>query len=62
MAVESAAYFRQRATALGLADHVDTMVALGWQSMGTFAFAANYVPGSADETSFVAEVVVPILG
>eukprot|EP00973_Karenia_brevis_P050674 7038576-Karenia_brevis.AAC.1 len=62
MAVESVAYFKQRVLALGLAEHYDVMVAQGWSTMGSFAFAANHIPGNSDESSFIAEVVTPVLG
>ena len=38
------------------------MYALGWDTLGNFAFSCSYVPGSPDDASFISGVVVPILG
>ena len=62
MAVESQAYFTKKLDSLGLIDLKDQMANNGWRTMGTFAFAANFTPGNADDSPFINEVVVPLLG
>ena len=59
-AIDSKAYFVARLKALGLDDLTQDFERLGWTSMGSFAFSANYVPGRADEGPFIDEVVRPL--
>ena len=61
MSIESKVYFTSRLEALGLADLTDSFERAGWTTVSTFAFAANYAPGRADETPFIKEVVIPLL-
>ena len=44
MALESKAVFSARLTKLGLGAWESEFTRLGWETLGTFAFAANYVP------------------
>eukprot|EP00973_Karenia_brevis_P004062 558044-Karenia_brevis.AAC.1 len=62
MALESAAFFAKRVKELGLGEYQSVMADNGWSTMGTFAFSANYVPGGVDDSKFMEEVVVPVLG
>eukprot|EP00974_Lingulodinium_polyedra_P021185 2046249-Lingulodinium_polyedra.AAC.1 len=63
MALESEAYFRERAKAVGLADEEFAAVtAAGWRTLGQFAFATPQAPGAADDAPFVRDVVTPVLG
>eukprot|EP00973_Karenia_brevis_P057187 7955903-Karenia_brevis.AAC.1 len=52
----------RRVKELGLPEHSKALEAKGWNTMGMFAFSANYIPGGADDAPFIEEVVVPILG
>ena len=62
MALESAALFKKKVSQFGLNEYQDQFVALGWTNLAEFAFSANYQPGSPDDTPFIDEVVIPILG
>eukprot|EP00973_Karenia_brevis_P002702 368858-Karenia_brevis.AAC.1 len=62
MALESQAFFHKRVKELGLGDCLQPLAELGWSSMGTFAFSANYVPRAADDSQLMEEVVTPLLG
>eukprot|EP00973_Karenia_brevis_P007019 952751-Karenia_brevis.AAC.1 len=62
MALESSAFFAKRVSELGLQDFMDQLTEQGWNTMGMFAFAASYIPGSSDDSQLVKEVVVPVLG
>ena len=62
MVMESAALFKKKISQCGLNDYQEKFVALGWWNMAEFAFAANYQPGCPDETPFITEVVIPVLG
>lgn len=63
MALDSEVYFAKRVEALGLGGFVDRFRSHGWRSLGTFASAANFTPGSGrDETPFIDGIVIPILG
>ena len=62
MALDSKAYFSNRAVKCGLGGVLEEMQNKGWDTMGTFAFSAKYVPGAQDDTSFVTKVVIPLLG
>jgi hypothetical protein len=61
MAMDSKAVFAQRIGELGLAAFTNDFIAKGWDTHGNFAFASTYVPGSADDNRFVAQVVLPLL-
>jgi hypothetical protein len=61
MALSSEAVFRGRVQEMNLLPYWDKFAASGWTTMAAFAFSANHQPGNADETSFIDEVVVPIL-
>jgi len=62
MALDSKAFFSARLSTLGLNDVITPFAVLGWTTMGEFAFAANYKPGSSDESAFLEEIVVPLYG
>eukprot|EP00973_Karenia_brevis_P061329 8529374-Karenia_brevis.AAC.1 len=47
---------------LNLSELKDPLMDLGATNAGNFAFLSNFVPGSPDDSSFVVEVVVPLLG
>jgi hypothetical protein len=56
-ALDSRAYFNERALCMGLADaEVADVIAAGWTTMGEFAFSSA-APGSANDQAFVADVV-----
>ena len=38
------------------------MLVKGWDTMGSFAFSCSFAPGNADDSVFIQEVVVPLLG
>ena len=61
-ALDSAAFFAQRATQLGLADLLQEMDNNEWTTMGAFAFASSYQPGGAGEAEFAREVVETLTG
>jgi hypothetical protein len=62
MALDSQAFFTARLLSLGL-DHVSNgFSTLGWTTMAKFGFGANYVPGRADETPFINDIIVPLFG
>ena len=63
MALDSSAVFAQRLVELGLEDLGEAFELNGWETLGNFAFAVNYAPGTgADELPFINEVVIPLLG
>ena len=62
MALDSKAVFQARVEALGLGGVYNTMIGKGMSTYGEFAFAANFVPGAGDDTRFINEVVIPVLG
>ena len=62
MAMEAVALFKKKVSQCGLNDFQHQFEALGWTTMADFAFSANYQPGGPDETPFINEVVIPILG
>eukprot|EP00973_Karenia_brevis_P059786 8322169-Karenia_brevis.AAC.1 len=62
MALDSTPVLMAKMRDLKLNGYVDLFIAHGWDTAANFAFAANYIPGSADEGPFINEVVVPILG
>jgi hypothetical protein len=61
MAMDSKAVFAQRVSELGLTAFSNEFIARGWDTHGNFAFASTYVPGAADDTKFVEQVVMPLL-
>ena len=62
MSLDSLAVFQRRLTELKLSPFTNSFTERGWDSMGAFAFSCAHAPGSSDDTSFINEVVVPILG
>ena len=60
--LDSKALFAECLDALGLSELRDDLVAKGWGTHGTFAYASSYTPGAADDSKFVEDVVVPLLG
>lgn len=62
MALNSVAVFKERVKECQLMTYWERFELNGWTTLGAFAFAANHMPGNPDETSFVVEVVIPILG
>ena len=61
MAMDSKAVFAQRVSELGLGSFSNEFTAKGWDTHGNFAFASTYVPGAADDSKFVDQVVMPLL-
>ena len=60
--IDSEAVFAARATAMGLAaELLAELQRRGWKTFGTFAFSCSYVPGHADDASFMEGVIVPVL-
>ncbi len=59
--MDSKAVFLQRINNLGLAAFANDLMARSWDTHGNFAFACTYVPGAADDASFVAQVIMPQL-
>ena len=59
---ESQAVFESKLKDMGLEGYKDAMARRGWTTLSTFAFASSWSPGSGDDTSFVNQVVVPVLG
>jgi hypothetical protein len=64
MALESGAFFRERASSIGIDDAtVQALTVQGWSTLGEFAFATAQAPGtSSDDTQFRRDVVEPALG
>ena len=62
MALDSVAEFAIRIEYVGLSEYMDKFDAMGATTLGMFAFAANYSPNSADDSAFIKEILVPILG
>lgn len=62
MSLDSAAVFQRRLVELKLSHLTNQFTERGWDSMGAFAFSCAHAPGSSDDTSFINEVVIPILG
>eukprot|EP00973_Karenia_brevis_P043459 6022589-Karenia_brevis.AAC.1 len=47
---------------LGLDSLTEHFEPRGWTTVANFAFAANYIPGSPDDSAFINDVIVPVLG
>ena len=63
MALESEAFFQERARAVGCSDDiVEALRARGWTTMGKFAFATPQAPGAADDGPFRRDVLANVLG
>ena len=63
MALDSSAVFLERIVAIGLSPLAAQFEALGWNTHGTFAYAASAPPGSAGGAdAFSAEIAGPLLG
>ena len=60
--LDSEAVFEERLIALGLVDVFEQFGAMGWTTLGNFAFAANFSPGSADEASVKEHIMIPLVG
>ena len=60
MALDSAAVFAARLAELGLDSLLPKFVSLGFSTYGDFAYASD--PNSRDETTFLRDIVVPLLG
>ena len=60
MALDSKAVFAMKLKKLNLEDSLNDFIRLGWDTLGKFAFSANYIPGKADDSAFVSDVVVPL--
>jgi hypothetical protein len=59
--LDSVAVFAKRVEELKLGPYLNEFTTLGWDSMGSFAFSCAFSPGQADDSSFLSEVVVPLL-
>jgi hypothetical protein len=63
MALESSAYFKERAKVVGISDTTFALILeAGWSNMGSFAFACPQAPGGGDDAAFTRDVITPILG
>ena len=62
MSLDSTAVFARRLEELKLSAYLNVFTEKGWDSMGNFAFSCAHAPGSSDDSMFLNEVVVPILG
>ena len=62
MALDSKAHFSARLSALGLNELQKKFHEIGANTMGSFAFCANYIPGRPDDSNFLEEIVVPLTG
>lgn len=62
--LDSVAVFRSRLVQLGLNDIFESLDGLGWNTLGSFAFASNPGPngGPAEEESFQNAVLEPLFG
>ena len=61
MSLDSTAVSAKRVEELKLGLFYNDTVSLGWDTMGAFAFSCAFSPGQSDDTSFINEVVVPLL-
>ena len=63
MGIDSEAFFSARLAEAGFDEKmIGDMKAKGWTTYGDFAFSTSYHPGMVDDTPFIQEVVIPILG
>ena len=61
--VDSTALFQSRCQATGLGGAaIQALKDKGWGAMGTFACSESNSPAAVDDTTFINEVVVPVLG
>ena len=60
MALDSKAVFAMKLKKLNLQGSLNDFERLGWDTLGKFAFSANYIPGKADDSAFINDVVVPL--
>ena len=58
--IDSEAVFFALVTKLGLGGWTSKFVECGWTTHGSFAFAANYQPGSADDHNLRTEVLAEV--
>jgi hypothetical protein len=62
MSLDSTAVFAKRVEELKLGPVLNDMLLKGWDTMGSFAFSCSFAPGNSDDSVFIQEVVVPLLG
>ena len=63
MSIDSSAVFFERVNFMGLAQYTEAFRTAGWTTLSKFAFSSGFIPQvSSDETVFMSEVVVPIIG
>ena len=62
MSLDSTAVFAKRVEELKLGPVLNDMLLKGWDTMGAFAFSCSFAPGNSDDSVFIQEVVVPLLG
>ena len=60
--MDSQAVFTDLLHNLQLGEYAEEFKKKGWVTLGVFAFAANYVPGTKDDEPFIKDVVIPLLG
>jgi len=60
--IDSEAVFFALVAKFGLGNWISKFVECGWTTHGSFAFAANYTPGSADDRNLREEVLVKLTG
>ena len=60
--IDSVAVFSKKLEDLFLWDHVDAFNRLGWTTMGSFTFAADYIPGKSDGEVFMEKIIKRLLG
>ena len=63
MSIDSSAVFFDRVNFMGLGQFTDAFKQAGWTTLSKFAFSSGFIPQvSSDETVFMSDVAVPILG
>ena len=61
--IDSKAFFDSRMAAIGLSDVEATAIrARGWTTLAEFAYSSAFTPGQQDDTKFIDDVVIPVLG
>ena len=59
---ESEAVFEAKVKDVGLEARLADMKTKGWNTLSNFAFSSSWAPGTGDDTAFLDQVAVPILG
>ena len=59
--VDSVATFEDKVKSLGLGEYLPKLNQLGFTTLGEFAFAEKFTPGSSDDSKWMENVAKPIL-